>query len=108
MKDAKKPFDVYQYLRVILRRKWFFLVPLIVLFVSFSAASFFFPKVYEAKAIILIEEQKVVNPLLRNLAVSRSVGQRLNALQAEILSWPRLFQLVERLGLNKNVLQFKK
>ncbi|MBD3245503.1 MAG: hypothetical protein GF333_00645 [Candidatus Omnitrophica bacterium] len=101
--EPKKKFDLYQYLRILVRRKWFFLVPCAVLFIAFTVSSFFFPKKYEARAVILIEEQKVVNPLLQNLAVSRSVGERLNALHAEIVSWPRLYQLVERLGLNKNI-----
>ena len=101
--EKKKPFDIQQYLRMILRRKWFFIVPLFLIFVSFAAASFFLPKIYEAQAVILIEEKGVVNPLLGELAVSRTVKQRLNALREEILAWPRLFQLVERLELNKGI-----
>ena len=40
--------------------------------------------------------------MLKNLSASATAVERLNALKEEILAWPRLFQLVERLGLNKN------
>jgi len=103
MSESKTHFDIYHYLGIIKRRKWFFIIPLIVIYAGFLASSIFLPKVYEAKAIILVEEKNVVNPLLKNLAVSTTVASRLNTLKEEILSWPRLFQLVERLGLNKNI-----
>ena len=57
MEEKKKPFDIHQYTSMILRRKWFFIVPLFLIFVSFATASFFLPKIYAARAIILIEEK---------------------------------------------------
>ena len=99
------------YLRIFLRRKWFFFLPLLIVFTIMVIASFFLPKSYEAKAIILVEEGKMLNPLLKNLAISTTVSERLHLLREEILSWPRVVQLVEELGLNKNKtspLQFEK
>ena len=102
MNESKPQFDVYYYLGIIKRRKWFFIIPLIVVYIGFLAASLLLPKEYEAKAVILIEEHNIVNPLLKNLAVSNTVASRLSTLREEILAWPRIFQLVEKLGLNKN------
>jgi len=96
-------FDVQTYLKIFRRRKWFFLTPLILTFVAFFSSSFFLPKVYEARAIILVEEQKTVNPLLKNLAYSTTVAERLHTLSEEILAWPRLYQLVERLEMTKDI-----
>jgi len=103
--EETKPnnIDLTQYFKMIARRKWLFIIPLAAFTVAFTVSSFFFPKVYEARAVILIEEQNVVNPLLANLAVTTPVKARLGALREEILSWPRLFQLVEKLGMNENV-----
>ena len=86
-------------------------MPLSIVFTIMVIASFLLPKSYEAKAIILVEEGKVLNPLLKNLAISTTVSERLHLLREEILSWPRVVQLVEELGLNKNKttpLQFEK
>ena len=103
MKETKVEFDIQKYLRIAVRRKWFFIIPLIVISLASLAASFLMSKVYEAKAVILIEDKRVLNPLLNQLAVSRTVQDRLNALREDILAWPRIFQLVEKLGLNKDV-----
>lgn len=103
MNENKSHFDVFRYLGIVKRRKWFFIIPVIVIYISFMVLSFLLPKIYEARAIILVEEKKVVNPLLSRLAVSTTVASRLNALREEILAWPRIFQLVERLKLNKDV-----
>jgi len=102
MNEEKSHFDIYYYLGIIRRRKWFFIIPLVVIYIGFFASSLLLPKVYEAKSIILVEEKNVVNPLLKNLAVSTPVASRLNTLREEILAWPRLFQLVERLKLNED------
>lgn len=99
------------YLRIFSRRRNLFFLPLTIVFTVTTAAAFFLPKSYEAKAVILVEEGKVINPLLKNLAVSSTVGERLHLLREEILSWPRVVQLVEELSLSKeknNPLEFEK
>lgn len=101
--SEKKSFDIHYYIRMIIRRKWLFILPFLALYIPFLVASFALPKVYQARSTVLIEEKKVVNPLLQNLAISTTVGERITALREEILAWPRLFQLVERLELNKDV-----
>ena len=77
MKDIKAKFDFSKYLLIVVRRKWFFVIPLIVIYTSFLVSSHFLPKVYEAKAIILIEEKKVVNPLLHKLHEQVFKGEKL-------------------------------
>lgn len=101
MAETKSHVDVFQYLGIIRRRKWCVIVPLFLSYIGFLIYGNMAPRIFEAHAIVLIEEKKVVNPLLSNLAVSRTVTNKMNALSEEILAWPRLFQLVERLNLNK-------
>lgn len=103
MEEEKQKFDVQEYVQIFLRRKRLFIIPLVIIYTAFFVGGFFLPKIYEARAIIIIEEKKIENPLLRNLSASATVGGRLTALREEILAWPRLFQLVERMGLNKNI-----
>ena len=101
--ESKSQYDWQDWIQILYRRRWFFIIPLFLIFILSIVASFVLPKTYEAKATILVEEDKIVNPLLNNLAVSTSVGDRLHKLQEEILSWPRLLLLVEELDLNKDV-----
>ncbi len=101
--ESKQQVNWQDYMQMFLRRKWFFIVPFISVFVLSVLATFIMPKTYQAQAIILVEEEGMVNPLLSNLAVSTSVGDRLHKIREEILSWPRLLQLIEELELNKDV-----
>lgn len=101
--ESKPQINWQEYIQILYRRRWFFVIPLTCIFALSILASFFMPKTYEAKATILVEEEKIVNPLLQNLAVSTSVGDRMHKLREEIFSWPRLLLLVEELNLNKDV-----
>ena len=101
MQDTTGQFNLAQYVKILLRRKWLFIVPILICPVVFFFASFLSPKIYRAQSVILLQEKKTVNPLLRNLAISSTLAQRLTAIREEILAWPRLLQLVERLGIDQ-------
>jgi len=61
--EKKQKINLQEYLYILLRRKWSFFLPLILIYSSFLASSYFLPKIYRAQAVILIEEKKVMNPL---------------------------------------------
>jgi len=91
------------YLAVAARRRWFFLVPFVaVLFVGLLVA-LFAPRIYEAQALIAVQNEKLINPLIKDLAVATSVSDRLNTLREEILSWPNLTRLIKLHQLDKDL-----
>ena len=67
---SKHPAD---YLKIIFRRKWFLIVPVVIGLVGGTIAGNILPKSYEASTLILVEEGRVINPLIQGLAVSTSV-----------------------------------
>jgi polysaccharide biosynthesis transport protein len=91
------------YLKLFFRRKWLFIGPLFAGTVLGVSLAFIMPPMYESKAVILVEEQRTINPLIQDLAVSTSFAQRLQAIREEILSWNNLADLVKKLGLDKKV-----
>ncbi len=101
LKDNKKTFQWQDYMHIFFRRKWLFAIPFVLIICGSIIASFFMPKVYQARAIILVEDGKMLNPLLKNLAIATSVSQKMGALREEILGWPHMVQLAEKLGLDK-------
>jgi len=105
MEDAKQ--SKYQtpvaYLKLFFRRKWLFIGPLFAGAVIGISASLIIPPVYESKAVILVEEQRTINPLIQDLAVSTSFAQRLQSIREQILSWNNLSDLIKKLGLDKKV-----
>ena len=92
-----------EYLKIVFRRKWFLIIPIVAGIVGGIIAGNVIPKVYEASTLILVEEGRVANPLIQDLAVSTSTGQRLGLLREQILGWDRIQQLIQTLNLAKDV-----
>jgi len=91
------------YLKLFFRRKWFFITPLFIGAVLGIVAFFIVPPNYESYTLILVEEQRTLNPLIQDLAVSTSVVQRLQMIREQLLGWNNLVDLVKKLNLAKDI-----
>ncbi len=96
----KKPLD---YIKMIFRRKWLIIIPLVIGAIGGIISANTLPKIYRASTLILVEEGRIINPLVKGLAVSTSMAQRLTILREQILGWDRINQLISKLNLAKNV-----
>jgi len=96
----RKPMD---YLSIVFKRKWLIIVPIFIATSIGIIAANTLPKIYESSTLILVEEGKVINPLIHGLAVSTSMSQRLGLLREQILGWDRVNQLITELDLAKDV-----
>ncbi len=92
----KKPVD---YIKIAFRRKWLIIVPLVIGTIGGIVAANTLPRVYRASTLILVEEGRIINPLVKDLAVSTSTAQRLAVLREQILGWDRINQLIKQLDL---------
>lgn len=90
------------YYMVVRHKRWFsWMVGASVLTATMTA--FALPKIYRAETVLLVEGEKLLNPLVSGLAISPSVSARMRTLKEELLSWQRLTLLVEKLKLNKDI-----
>jgi uncharacterized protein involved in exopolysaccharide biosynthesis len=96
----QNPMD---YLKIFFRRKWLFIAPLFAGLVLSISACFIIPPSYESYTLILVEEEKIINPLIQGLAVSTSAAQRMLTIREQLLGWNSLVGLTKRLNLAKNV-----
>jgi len=96
----RKPMD---YLSIVFKRKWLIIVPIFIATSIGIIAANTLPKIYESSTLVLVEEGKVINPLIQGLAVSTSMAQRLGILREQILGWDRVNQLITELDLAKDV-----
>jgi len=96
----KKPID---YLKMIFRRKWLLIIPIVAGIVGGIIVANLLPKMYRGSTLILVEEGRIINPLVKDLAVSTSTAQRLSVLREQILGWDRINQLITTLNLAKDV-----
>ena len=91
------------YVEVIFQRKWLFLTPTIVCFVLAFGFGYLIPSEYKTSNLVIIEEQKIRNPLIRGLAISRSVKERLDTLTKTLKSTTRLEAVIKDIGLDARV-----
>lgn len=91
------------FLKIFFRRKEMIIIPAFAGLVIGVCAGMVLPKKYVSSTVLLVEEGKSDNPLFNNLAVSSTVGQRLNTISESMLGWNSLVELVKRLNLDKDV-----
>lgn len=101
--QAAKEIKPLDYVRIIFRRKWCIIIPVLIGIVGGIISGNVLPKAYRASTLILVEEGRVINPLIQGLAISTSTAQRLNVLREQILGWDRILQLIKSLNLAKDV-----
>jgi len=103
MPDTRKPenkIDILKYLDIISRRRYIFLGVFVLVTIIIIGYSYTLKKRYESSAIILVEKEKVINPLMRGLAVSQSGAERLRTIRQLIISRSRLLEVVKKLDLD--------
>ena len=95
------------YLQVMFRRKWFFLTPLGLLFFLVTTISFYLPPTYRSSSLIMMEEPPVINPLVHMIPRAAfdfpTPEEQLLSLREQMLSWPHLWELIRRLGLDVGI-----
>lgn len=100
---ASEPQVSWQdYLAIIIRRRRYVIVPCVAVVAIAMAIGFSLPKIYRAETILLIQDPKIMNPLIQGMAVSSPVAVRMRLVQEELLGWTSLSRLVRQLGLDKH------
>lgn len=92
-----------EYLRILFKRRWLFIAPIFIGLVLGIGACFLLPPLYEANTLILVEEEKILNPLVQDLAVSTTAFQRMQTIKELLLGWNSLVELTKKLNLAKDV-----
>ena len=91
------------YLKVIFRRKALIIIPAYIGLVGGIMACVLMAPTWQSSTVILVEEEKIINPLIQNLAVSTSAKQRIESIREVILGWNSLVDLARKLGLDQKV-----
>ncbi len=94
---------VLKYLRIFFRRRAVFFAILFTMPLIVFNVSNFLPKIYSASTLIKINDERILNPLIGDLAVSSTVYQRLKSIQEEILTWSNLSAITRDLELDKDL-----
>lgn len=98
-----KNLTTLKYLQIFFKRKTVFFIAFCIVPVIVFNLSIFLPKRYSANTLIKINDEKILNPLIGDLAVSSNFQQRLRSIQEEILTWENLRDVISGLSITKNI-----
>jgi succinoglycan biosynthesis transport protein ExoP len=94
----EQPKDVRDYVAILLKRKRYFFIPFVVLFIIVSAVALLLPAIYESSSTILIEDQQIPPEFVRS-TVTGFADQRIQSLTQQILSRTRLWEIIQQFHL---------
>jgi len=104
------------YLALLVRRKWWILIPFIALSSAVAVLTYILPKSYVSDTLILIRPRDVPNDLVRDL-IAGTTEQRLSAIEQTVLSRTNLVQVLRefdsglvdyrRLNMDEKVLKLR-
>ena len=85
--------SVRDIMAVAVRRKWWILVPFVILFGLSTLFAILFPKIYVSQTMILIQPREVPNDFVKDL-ISGTTDQRLMAIEQTILSRTNILRIL--------------
>ncbi|MCD4754244.1 MAG: lipopolysaccharide biosynthesis protein [Deltaproteobacteria bacterium] len=88
------PQTLQDYMVFLRRRKWFIVVPWLVILCIASVVAYLLPAIYQSKATILIESQQVPEDLVRT-TVTGYAEERIKTITEQILSRQTLEQIIK-------------
>ncbi|MBI3321332.1 MAG: hypothetical protein HYZ91_03585 [Candidatus Omnitrophica bacterium] len=89
------------YVAIVIRRRWCFIIPCVAIVAIAMGVGLSLPKIYRAETVLLLEDPKIMNPLMSGMAVSSPIEGRMRIIQEELLGWVSLSRLVHQLGLDQ-------
>ena len=98
--DEKAPRSLGEYWPIILRRRWYLLLPVFLFWAMAWIGSWLMPAMYQSEALVLVEQQKVPEQyVVPN--VTENLQGRLKSMTEQILSRTRLQSTIDHFELYK-------
>ena len=91
-------FEIKKYIDIALRRKWWIIIPFLVVLLAGLAYGLKAPRIYEAKTLILVQAQRVPEDFVRTI-VTATVEDRLRTITQQVTSRTNLEKIVREYNL---------
>jgi len=91
-------FDFLEYLRILRRRRWYMILPLVAILATAVVVAVTLPPVYRSSATILIEQQQIPQDLAR-ATVTGFADQRVQIISQRVLNSANLRRIIEQYDL---------
>lgn len=96
--ESLKGLNLHDYVDIAIRRKWWILIPLIIVSVGTSVAVIRTPDVYRSETVIVVDPQKVSDTVVQS-TLNSGVADRLSTIRQLATSPTRLKSIIEKLNL---------
>ncbi|MBT5306399.1 MAG: hypothetical protein HON76_08970 [Candidatus Scalindua sp.] len=102
MEQENTQFDLQKYIKLLLRRKWLWIIPTILFSIGSTLYAIVQPDIYESKCVLLVERSKVMEEVIgRQGGLSAKLVIQL--VRQKMLSWQSVVQMIKILELDKNI-----
>jgi len=98
MINPGRSYNLDDYKEIFLRRRFFFVIPLVVVFLGACLWAAVAPRKYMASTLVLVTPPRVPSELVRS-TVTSGITERLNSISQEIMSRTRLEAVIDELKL---------
>jgi polysaccharide chain length determinant protein (PEP-CTERM system associated) len=101
MINPGRSYNINDYREIFLRRRLYFIIPLVAAFLGACLWAAFAPRKYMASTLVLVTPQRVPSDLIRS-TVTSGIAERLNSISQEIMSRTRLEAIIDEFKLFQN------
>lgn len=91
-------FDIKKYIDMALRRKWWIIIPFLIVLLAGLAYCLKAPRIYEAKTLILVQPQRVPEDFVRTI-ITATVEDRLRTITQQVTSRTNLEKIIQEYNL---------
>jgi polysaccharide chain length determinant protein (PEP-CTERM system associated) len=98
MHNPEKTMKLDEIIEIILRRRWYIIIPFCLVMIAGICSVFFLPKTYTSSTLILIQPQKMPEEFLRSL-VYADLDSRVNTISQQITSRTNLEKIIKQFNL---------
>ncbi len=99
--QKRPPSEIYDYIQIALRRRWWIIVPTVIITCATAAVTVKLPKYYRSETMIQVNPQKVPEKYVQS-TVSTDITDRLQTISQEIMSRTRLQKIIDQFGLYRD------
>lgn len=103
IKNITQQMSLQRMIGTLVRRRRLIIIPIALSFIISIILAFILPKKYEASSTVMVSRQRIIDPIVSNLAVSPNIREILNTLSRQALAWPRMEQLVTQLSMADDI-----
>ncbi len=102
MEQENTSFDIHKYIKLLLRRKWLWIIPTILFSIGSTIYALILPDVYQSRCVLIVEKSMVHNFLSKNQG-GIDARRLLQVVRERMLGWQSVIQVIRVVGLDKDL-----